>query len=429
MRLTSSTRRAATVVAGTVLALVASSGAAPAALAAKPHHGGKPPKATPYAFRAVSYGTRVRGGQIPVSSGTTSYQAIACTNQLGTAKENQVATVDLPGLGQLQGVHTTTGTTGSGDDVSTYSTHEIGSLSLDVPNVLGLQVKAIQASSVAAHDASGYHATTDVSVAHLVLTVAGQPAVDLPIPKPGAPVEIPGLLSISIGKEKRVTTPTSAAAKADGLLIKIIPTHTSLRVAHTATKLDTGIKRGLFYGKANATQVRALSDLVRSGPQPLQVMPCQGTGGNVRSKSLAASGIPGVLQVTAGGTAVSGNQTDRRANGYTTASVAHADVLNGVLVLDAIRARAHVSRTKHHVAVDTDGTTVGQILVNGQPISLAALDDLEIPGVLKVDTDVETKSKAGIEVVAVRITLLDGSGAVIDLGHALLNIAGSGLPD
>jgi len=266
-----------------------------------------------------------------------------------------------------------------------------------------------------------------MTVGRLALTVAGLPAVDLPIPKPGAPVEVPGLLSISVGRAKQVTTAASAAAKSDGLLIKILPTHTSIRVAHTAAKLDTGVKRGLFYGKANATQVQALNDLVRSGPQPLQMMPCQGTGGAVRSKSLAASSIPGVLQVTAGGTEVSGNQTNKRASGYTSASVGHADVLNGVLVLDAIRARAHVSRTKHKVVADTDGTTVGQVLLNGQPISLDALDDVEIPGVLRVDTDVETKSKAGIEVVAVQITLLDGSGAVIDLGHAFLNIAGSGL--
>jgi hypothetical protein len=421
--------RAALVIATTALALVATAGVAPASLAAKPQDQGKPPKATPYAFRAISYGTRVRGGQIPASSGTTSYQAIACTNRLGTGKENQVATVDLPGLGQVHGVRATTGTTGSGDNVSTYATHEIANLSLDVPDVLSLQIKAIQVSSVASHDASGYHATTDVKVAHIVLAVANQPVVDLPIPKPGAPVVIPGLLSISIGKEKRVTTPSSAVAKAEGLTIQVIPTHTSVRVAHTATKLDTGIKRGLFFGKANATQVKALGDLVRSGPQPLQVIPCQGTGGKVRSKSLAAVSIPGVLQVTAAGAAASGKQDKKRASGYTSAQVAHADVLNGLLVLDAIRAKAHVVRTKHDVKVDTDGTTIGSILLNGQPISLDALDDLEIPGVLTVDTNVVTKKKAGVEVVAVRITLLNGSGAVIDLAHAQLDIAGSGLTD
>ncbi len=422
--------RAAMVVTSTALALVATAGTAPAALAAKPHHHGSQSKAaTPYAFRAISYGTRVRGGQIPASSGTTSYQSIACTNRLGTAKENQVATVDLPGLGQVHGVRAATGTTGRGDNVATYSTHEIASLSLDVPDVLALQVKAIQASSVASHDASGYHATTDVKVAHIVLTVADQPAVDLPIPKLGAPVVIPGLLSISIGREKRVTTGVSAMAKAEGLVIQVIPTHTTVRVAHTATKLDKGLKRGLFFGKSNATQIKALGNLVRSGPQPLQVIPCQGTGGKVRGKSLAAVNIPGVLAVTAAGASASGSQDKSKANGFTSAVVAHADVLNGMLVLDAIRAKAHVVRTRHDVKVDTVGTTIGSVLLNGQPISLDVLDGLEIPGVLTVATNVVTKKKAGVEVVAVRITLLDGSGAVIDLAHAALDIAGTGLTD
>ncbi len=419
-------RRTAVAVAGTALALLAVGSTAPAAQAAGHHHG-KPPKATHYAFRAVSWGTRVRGGQIPASSGTTSYQAIACTNRLGTAKENQLASATLPGLGVLQGVHATTGTTGSGDDVSTYATHEIASLALEVPNVLGLQVKAIEATSVASHDAGGYHASTDVKVAHIVLTVAGQSAVDLPIPKPGSPVVVPGLLSISIGKEKRVTSPAGAIAKAEGLVIQVIPTGTKVQVAHTATKLDTGIKRGLFFGKANATQVKALGDLVHSGPQPLQVIPCKGTDGATRTKSIAGVDLPGVLQASAAATAVNGKQTGKRATGFTSASVAHADVLGGTLVLDAIRARTHVTRTKHDVHADSDGTTIGEVLLNGQPISLAALDDLEIPGVLRVDTDVVTRTKSGIEVVGVRITLLDGTGAVIDLAHAALNISGSGL--
>jgi hypothetical protein len=422
-------RWAALVAATTALALTATAGAAPAALAGERHHHGKPPAATHYAFRAVSYGTRVRGGKIPASSGTTSYQAIACTNQLGTAKENEVATVAIPGLGTVQGVHATTGTTGSGDNVSTYATHEIAGLGIDVPDVLGLQVTAIRATSVASHDGSGYHAATDVSVGHIVLTLAGKPAVDLPVPKPGAPVVVPGLLSISIGKEKQVTTPAGAIAKAEGLVIQVLPTSTKIQVAHTATKLDTGIKRGLFYGKANATQAKALGDVVHSGPQPLQVIPCQGTGGDVRTKSLASVSVPGVLEVGGANASASGQQDKHRATGFMAASVAHADVLNGVLVIDGIRARAHVVRTKHHVAADTDGTTIGQAVVNGQPTSLGALDGLEIPGVLKVDTNVVTKSRSGVDVVAVRVTLLNGTGAVVDLGHAALTIAGSGLDE
>lgn len=417
-------------VAAAALALAATAVAAPAAVAAKPHghHNQGAKDTTPYAFRAVSYGTRVRGGQLPVSSGTTSYQAIACTNRLGTGKENQVATVELPGLGRLDGVYATTGTSGGGDDVASYSTHTIGSLTLDVPNVLGLKIKAIQASSKAYHDAGGYHADTAVSVAGITLSVAGQDLVNLPIPKPGAPVEVPGLVRISVGKEKELVTPASAQAKAEGLVIQVLPTGTKIQVAHTAAKLDTGIRRGLFYGKANATQIKAVGDLVRSGPQPLEVMPCQGTGGETRTKSLASVSVPGVLQVDGAGTAVNGRQTGTKADGYTTASLARANVLNGALVIDAITARAHVVRGKGGVRSDYDGTRIGSVTVQGQTIPTGALEGLEIPGVLKVDTDVVTRTNGGIDVVGVRITLLNGSGAVIDLAHAELKIAGAGLP-
>jgi hypothetical protein len=426
MRFPTPTRVAALATCAT-LALLAATGAAPAV--AKPHPPTKAPTATPYAFRAVSYGTRVRGGDLPVSSGTTSYQAVACTNVLGTAKENQVATVELPGLGRLDGVLATTGTSGSGDDVRSYSTHDIASVTLDVPQVLGLRVKAIHASSTASHDGSGYHAATDIKVEHIVLTPNGLPAVELPIPKPGAPTVVPGLVSISIGKEKHLSGSAGAIAKAEGLVIQVIPTRTNVQVAHTAAKLDTGVKRGLFFGKANATQVEALGDKARSGPQPLQVVPCQGTKGEVRGKSLASVTLPGVLDVAAAGTNVMGDQSKGKANGFTQATVAHASIMGGTLVLDAIKGRAHVVRTQHRVDADTKGTGVGSAVLNGQPLSLEDLDGLEIPGVLEVETGVVTKRKAGIEVVAVRITLLDGSGAVIDLGHALLNIAGSGLPD
>ncbi|QIG45450.1 hypothetical protein G5V58_24285 [Nocardioides anomalus] len=418
-------------VAAAGLALIATAATAPAAVAAEPHghhhnQGGK--DTTPYAFRAVSYGTRIRGGQLPVSSGTTSYQAIACTNRLGTGKENQVATVELPGLGRLDGVYATTGTSGGGDDVASYSTHTIGSLTLDVPNVLGLKIKAIQASSKAYHDAGGYHADTAVSVAGITLSVAGQDLVSLPIPKPDAPVEVPGLVRISVGKEKKVVTPAGAQAKAEGLVIQVLPTGTKIQVAHTAAKLDTGIRRGLFYGKANATQVKAVGDLVRSGPQPLEVMPCQGTGGETRTKSLASVSVPGVLQVDGAGTAVNGLQTGKKAAGYTTASLARANLLNGALVIDAITARAHVVRGPGGVHADSDGTQIGGVVVQGQSIPVGALEGLEIPGVLRVDTNVVTRTNGGIDVVGVRITLLDGSGAVIDLAHAELKIAGADLP-
>ena len=48
---------------------------------------------------------------------------------------------------------------------------------------------------------------------------------------------------------------------------------------------------------------------------------------------------------------------------------------------------------------------------------------LEIPGVAKLErARVSRDSATGIKVIALRVTVLDGSGAVINLGEAALQI-------
>ena len=58
--------------------------------------------------------------------------------------------------------------------------------------------------------------------------------------------------------------------------------------------------------------------------------------------------------------------------------------------------------------------------MNGTEYSFPELDGLSIPGLVEIETGVVKKFKSGIEVIAVRLTLLDGTGAVVDLGHAKL---------
>jgi hypothetical protein len=415
------------VVGATALALAAMTGLAPAD-AAGHHHGHGQSKATAYAFRAVSFGTRVRGGSLPAASGTTAYQGIGCTNQSGTTKTNEVATVSLPGLGEVDGVTASSGTEGSGDNVAAFSTHDIAKLTLAQSSLGSLTIKAISSTSRAYHDAAGYHADATVNLGSISLVPTSGPAVDLPLPTPGNPISIPGLLTITLGKVKKEATSGGAIAKAEGLTIEILPTNTKIQVAHTAAKLAPGIKRGLFAGKANATQVAALDDLVHSGPQPLLVLPCQGTNGATRGKAVAAVNVPGLLQVEAASSRVEGSQSDGKASGYTLASIASANVANGALVINAITAKAHVVRSVGSVSMDDDGTAIGSVTLNGQPFSLEALNGLEIPGLLKVETNIVNKSASGIDVVAVRITLLNGTGAVIDLGHAFMSISPAGLP-
>ena len=76
---------------------------------------------------------------------------------------------------------------------------------------------------------------------------------------------------------------------------------------------------------------------------------------------------------------------------------------------------------------NTSGTTLGTITVNGRTETIPASGVLEIPGVAKLERNVVDKIANGLHVVSLRVTLLDGSGAVFELGEASLRISRSGL--
>jgi hypothetical protein len=382
---------------------------------------------TPFAYRAVTYGSRVRGGDLPVSSGTTSYQGIGCTNVAGANKSNSIASVDLPSLGEVQGVKARAWTERANGVHSSYSTHEIARIVLHEDSFGQLAIKGLSSTARAYHDAQGFHGTTETSVASLVYTPTnGSPQV-LAVPKPNQPIVIPGVLEIHLGAEKTRTSSNHAKAIADALLVKLLPTNTRVKIAHSAAQIARGVKRGLFAGLAAATEVRALNNLVRSGPQPLTRMPCQGTQGKVKGKDVAAVDLSPLIEVGAASTRQMGQQRPNRAFGYEEARIAQVNLGDGQLVITGIRGRANVERTRQGVTFNSKGTTIGSATVNGTEYSFPELDGLSIPGLVEIDTNVVTEMKSGLDVVAVRLTLLDGTGAVIDLGHARLLIAGSGL--
>ena len=90
---------------------------------------------------------------------------------------------------------------------------------------------------------------------------------------------------------------------------------------------------------------------------------------------------------------------------------------------------AHASAVLRHgvVTTSTAGTSDGTIILNGQVYDLPLGGTLTIPGIASITSDVETQFNDGVSVVALQISLLDGTGAVIDLGYAKAQIFPSGL--
>jgi hypothetical protein len=377
---------------------------------------------TTFAFKSSGYGTKIAGGELPGGSSTTGFVPIGCTNLAGRSRTNDVGESTLPGLGKASDVKSHVWTTSSRGTVASHSTHKLSRLTL-VHSALGsLTITGITSRAKAYHDASGFHATTTTQVGSLSFTPPIGPPQSFPLPTPDQPVTIPGLATIYAGQHTTNDSSTGATADAYALRVDVIPTGSTLRVAHSRAELDSGMTSGVFKGRSDATRVvSALAGNASGGPNPLTTMPCQGTGGKLEKKSLASGDIADQLLFKNASSSERGSQGAHGAHGMSRAAVGRVNLGAQVLVAGVI-GKVSVSRHGGHVTKSIKGTKVGTVTVAGQPQTFPKTGVLEIPGVMKLERAVVSRTHDGISVIGLRVTLLDGSGAVIDFGEAHLKI-------
>jgi hypothetical protein len=378
---------------------------------------------TDFALFAMGHGTKARGGQVPVGSRTTAYQVIGCTNLAGITKENHVADATLPGAGSAHDLTTTVLTRKRKGVVSSTTRTSVATVVLGEGSPLGsVELRGITGTARASHGPDGYHATFTSTLGSIVYTNSVGVEQEFPIPSPGQNLEIPGLAYISLGFDRSKSNATQARAAGYAINVHMLISDTKVDIGRAVAAVSGDVKHGLFHGNSSAVRAVAADGNVTVGAQPLSVMPCQGTHGQLKDKTLAGLDLDGGLVVKGLRASHVGDQTDRAAFGHTEGEVASIDLGGGQLVIDGIKGVARVKRTDHGVKRNIRGSTIGSITVNGEPQTFPPTDVLEIPGVARLERNVTTRTKIGISVVALRITLADGSGAVIDLGSARLYI-------
>lgn len=381
---------------------------------------------TPFTMGASAYGTRVRGSAIPAGSAETGYEVMGCNRFAPKAKSNYIASVDVPGLGTVDGVRTKVWTVQKGNKTSSISRHTIAGIDL-VDSPLGsLRIGAVEteAETFNTGGPSGtYGAKVTNSLAKIVFTPPGGAPQNLTLPSPNAPITIPGLAKISIGKKATSHGVDFAEARGIGIRIKVIPTDTEVIIGQTRSSLMLNRTRGIFNGYGAGIQARIIGDVAQVGRNAYQPIPCIGTDGKDVIKELASADLSPLATTgdVAGG--VNAKKTARGAYARAAGKVANVSIGDGALDITAVTGVAEVRRTRTGDLTRSDkGTTVGAITANGTAYSLDALGNLEIPGVAKLQADVTQKLSNGLKVIGLRVTLLDGSLAVVDLGVALAKI-------
>lgn len=378
---------------------------------------------TVFALHSAGYATKVKGGQVPIGSGMTSYEVIGCTNEAGQTKTNDVVDTDLPGLGTVSGAKTRLWTTSKHGTVSSWARHTVGDIVLSDSPLGKLSIKAVSTTARAFHDSKGFHTDTNTDVGSLSFVPPVGPPMDLPLPAPGQPVDIPGFGKVIIGHSNTHARDKSAEAYANGLKVVLTATGTSVRVAHAEAVLYSGIKTGIFKGSSTGLTGNAASGVVNLGRNVHSQMPCQGTDGKVLTTNAAGVNLADQIVVGAAQNAQFAKQTKDKAWGYERSQIASINLGGGALVIDGIVGKASVTRRGGKVVRSTKGTTLGSITANGQAQQIPDIgQSLEIPGVASLQPGVVKKTPWGVQVVGLRITLLDGTGATIDLATAKLDI-------
>ena len=380
---------------------------------------------TPFALTANSYGTRIIGGAVPVDSSQTAYESLSCTNKAGMNKNNYTAQVDLGSLGTAHGVKSRAWTTKVGGVVSSWAEHSVARVTLFNSSFGSLDINGVASTSRAWHDSKGFHTSTESKIASITYTPKNGKPVGLTIPTIGKPITVPGLLRLSLGASDEKHNSDGAQAVASAIDIRVFPLDTKVIIAQTKATIGSGIKSGIFVGTAVGAQAKVLGNLVGVGATPIEFMPCRGTEGEPLVKQTAGVKIAPLLDISGLYAGVQGAQTNKKASALEAAGVATVNIGDGQLIVNGVRAVASVTRVGNKITRSSEGTHVVEVIVGGTSYPL--LDEgIEIPGVAKLEGNIIENTRYGMKVVALRITLLDGSLAVIDLGSVSVGIKGAG---
>lgn len=377
---------------------------------------------TPYAYQGNAFGTEVVGGSLPTSSGRTAYVYLPCSRRTGHTFSNSVAGADLGGAVKVGAVASRTWTYRTTGALNTKSVNTIASLVAGQAGGPQLTIKGLRTISHTWHNAKGFHTTVDTTGAMVFAPVPGLPGTPLPLPGAGQTVALPGLGSLTGGYKHIRTTSYASTGGGSALRLHLDSSGSDVQIGHAWTRMDGGVPVALMGGQAFGSTARALDGTVTSGRTALEPLPCAGTRGKIHENTTASLTLPGAVSGGATVSKVYGiEHADGRADAWTRSAVASVSLGGGQAVLNGIVAKAHVRRTAGGTwTVSSSGTTPGSITAGGKTQALPSHGTYDVPGLAHIETGIVTRTKHGIRVVAVRITLLSGSAAntVIDLGNA-----------
>lgn len=454
-RLVAVASAAATVLAGTVVLTASSSQAAVVK--------------TDYGFQTHAYGTRVNSDMVALNMSRSAFSWIGCTRKAGLNPDN------LPTAGnylaasnsqnnpwvQLGAVTTanrtfknrSTGVTGN------EAVSKIADLTLTGPapseGVPGPSFELEGLVTKARTWAKGgkLHGSTARRSVDLQLNLPEGTPVDEPLGQlldvvdegigavtdllqevTGNQIEIPGLGTIRLGREKVIIRKNWAVSRSTSLIFDLAGADAEvgtaddsrILVGHSQARINRNLPNALMTGHGYPLEMSVADDALGVGKVGLEVLPCRGTAGKVLGESMPAQDIlDGALELGALTSQVFGDHFgDGTSDAWTLGKVTKVGLGEGDqrVELAGIIGVARVHRKANGTLVrSTKGTSIGSFTIGGEEQAIPVNSEpVELPGLGLIQFNLVERSRKGIRLTAVRITLDPGesSETVINLGNA-----------
>jgi hypothetical protein len=408
---------------GAALAAAVAGGLAPTSgAAAEQHHDrGQRGGITPYAYRANTFGTKVVVNGVELKTVKDAQALQKCTRQLRgeTVKGSHLGTDGLLPIGNdLIKISPSTSRTQTYHSGSRYGVRginliadiavggKVGGIQTPVLKIQGLQSVAdayVDAGGNRGADRYGYGSSFSFQgisleipsgtplppVVQQLLQIVNQAATPanqvvnqlVQLLSQVGTIDIPGLGSLGLGSKHGKASAHSAESSAFALKIQVDSpvdgSKTVIELGRATSRISDPVPAGVFRTTMSALDVN-VGDVLSFGGVSQTSIPCEGTHGNTRTKTIKAASVPGVVslsdvQYTWSGkqlTAGHGKHKRNRAKGFVQARIGQVSVPSAGLVINGLTSRVDMRSRRENAAVRSKASTsVGSITINGAPIA------------------------------------------------------------
>lgn len=410
-----------------------------------------------FGYKGTAVGAKLYVNNVQLLSTKDAVAPLRCTRKVGrSAEATSVLSAPENSLIALSGSTSRTVTYRDGSRYGVKAINTLGDITLggtlpgQEESTPIVTLKGLQTVADSFHTPAGYDHEETFSAPELVIDISVLEDAGVPIPpeltdlldtltetggelsgqvidlleQVGAPIDIPELGSIGLGKTKGSKSGHHAESQSTALEFVITATGEvqKLQLGNARSRIGGPTPGGVFRSTSMPLDVKALDGAVHFGGVKPRTIPCEGTNGKTRTRTLdsASVALPEGLLVGATGMeyVFSGTQhKNGTAEGFNASRIGAVDIPALDLQITGIASKVSSRTTSPGGKVKSTPTfKVAKIVYQGNEIAVPEPGEESIvEGLGVLETRVVEATKWGKRVTALRVSLTD-YGVVMDLG-------------